>query len=59
MILGDRTNRMASDGNNLFKFLTDQLPTIGFRRTGAVKGNKELGLDFEEGSATRPQFNHH
>ena len=45
-----RTNRMASAGDKSFKFLTYQLPTVGYWPTVAMTGNGELGFDSGEGA---------
>ena len=45
-----RTNRMASAGDESFKFLTYQLPTVGYWPTVALTGNGELGFDSGEGA---------
>ena len=37
-------------GNALFKFLTYQLPTVGYWPTVALTGNGELGFDSGEGA---------
>ena len=44
------TNRMASAGDRSFKFLTYQLPTVGYWPTVAMTGNGELGFDSGEGA---------
>ena len=44
------TNRMASAGDESFKFLTYQLPTVGYWPTVAMTGNGELGFDSGEGA---------
>ncbi len=46
----NRTNRVASAGDEPFKFLTYQLPTVGYWPTVALTGNGELGFDSEEGA---------
>ncbi len=46
----NRTNRMASAGDVSFKFLTYQLPTVGYWPTVALTGNGELGFDSGEGA---------
>ena len=46
----NRTNRMASAGDISFKFLTYQLPTVGYWPTVAMTGNGELGFDSGEGA---------
>ena len=45
-----RTNRMAFAGDESFKFLTYQLPTVGYWPTVALTGNGELGFDSGEGA---------
>ena len=50
VIHNNRTNRMASAGDDLFKFLTYQLPTVGYWPALAMTGNGELGLDSGEGA---------
>ena len=40
----------ASAGNVAFKFLTYQLPTVGYWPTVAMTGNGELGFDSGEGA---------
>ena len=49
VIHNNRTNRMASAGDVAFKFLTYQLPTVGYWPTVAMTGNGELGFDSGEG----------
>ena len=44
------TNRMAPAGDESFKFLTYQLPTVGYWPTVAMTGNGELGFDSGEGA---------
>ena len=44
------TNRMAQAGDVSFKFLTYQLPTVGYWPTVALTGNGELGFDSGEGA---------
>ena len=46
----NRSNRMASAGDKSFKFLTYQLPTVGYWPTVAMTGNGELGFDSGEGA---------
>ncbi len=46
----NRTNRMAPAGDESFKFLTYQLPTVGYWPTVAMTGNGELGFDSGEGA---------
>ena len=43
-------NCMASAGDKPFKFLTYQLPTVGYWLTVAMTGNGELGFDSGEGA---------
>ena len=43
-------NRMASAGDESFKFLTYQLPSVGYWPTVAMTGNGELGFDSGEGA---------
>ena len=50
VIHDNRTNRMASAGDESFKFLTYQLPTVGYWPTVAMTGNGELGFDSGEGA---------
>ena len=50
VIHSNRTNRMASAGDGSFKFLTYQLPTVGYWPTVALTGNGELGFDSGEGA---------
>ena len=50
LIHNNRTNRMASAGDRSFKFLTYQLPTVGYWPTVAMTGNGELGFDSGEGA---------
>ena len=51
VIHNNRTNRMTSVGDESFKFLTYQLPTVGYWPTVAMTGNGELGFDSGEGYA--------
>ena len=46
----NRANRMASADDESFKFLTYQLPTVGYWPTVAMTGNGELGFDSGEGA---------
>ena len=46
----NRMNRMAPAGDESFKFLTYQLPTVGYWPTVALTGNGELGFDSGEGA---------
>ena len=41
---------MASAGDVPFKFLTYQLPTVGYWPTVAMTGSGELGFDSGEGA---------
>ena len=50
VIHNNRTNRTASAGDGSFKFLTYQLPTVGYWPTVAMTGNGELGVDSGEGA---------
>ena len=50
VIHDNRTNRVASAGDESFKFLTYQLPTVGYWPTVALTGNGELGFDSGEGA---------
>ncbi len=50
VIHNNRTNRMASAGDESFKFLTYQLSTVGYWPTVAMTGNGELGFDSGEGA---------
>ena len=50
VIHNNSTNRMASAGDRSFKFLTYQLPTVGYWPTVAMTGNGELGFDSGEGA---------
>ncbi len=50
VIHGNRTNRMALAGDEPLKFLTYQLPTVGYWPTVAMTGNRELGFDSGEGA---------
>jgi hypothetical protein len=50
VIHNNRTNRMASAVDESFKFLTYQLPTVGYWPTVAMTGNGELGFDSGEGA---------
>ncbi len=50
VIHNNRSNRMASAGDNSFKFLTYQLPTVRYGLTVAMTGNGELGFDSGEGA---------
>ena len=43
-------NRIAPAGDASFKFLTYQLPTVGYWPTVAMTGNGELGFDSGEGA---------
>jgi hypothetical protein len=50
VIHDNRANRMASAGDESFKFLTYQLSTVGYWPTVALTGNGELGFDSGEGA---------
>jgi hypothetical protein len=50
VIHSNRTNRMALAGDEPLKFLTYQLPTVGYWPTVAMTGNGELGFDSGEGA---------
>ena len=50
VIHNNRMNRIASAGDESFKFLTYQLPTVGYWPTVAMTGNGELGFDSGEGA---------
>ena len=50
VIHNKRTNCTASAGDGSFKFLTYQLPTVGYWPTVAMTGNGELGFDSGEGA---------
>ena len=50
VIHNKRTNCTASAGDESFKFLTYQLPTVGYWPTVAMTGNGELGFDSGEGA---------
>ena len=43
-------NRVALADDESFKFLTYQLPTVGYWPTVAMTGNGELGFDSGEGA---------
>ena len=43
-------NFIAPAGDGSFKFLTYQLPTVGYWPTVAMTGNGELGFDSGEGA---------
>ena len=46
----DSVNCIASAGDATFKFLTHQLPTVGYWLTVALTGNGGLGFDSGEGA---------
>ena len=48
VIHSNRTSRIASAGDKSFKFLTYQLPPVGYWPTVAMTGNLELGFDSGE-----------
>ena len=50
VIHNNPTNRLAFAGDGSFKFLTYQLPTVGYWPTVAMTGNGELGFDSGEGA---------
>ena len=50
MIHDKRTERVARADAVPFKFLTYQLPTVGYWPTVALTGNGELGFDSGEGA---------
>ena len=50
VIHNNRTNRMASAGDESCNCLTYQLPTVGCWPTVVMTGNGELGLDSGEGA---------
>ena len=50
VIHSNLANRTASAGDASFKFLTYQLPTVGYWPTMAMTGNGELGFDSGEGA---------
>ena len=50
VIHNNRMNRMAPAGDESFKFLTYQLPTVRYWPTVAMTGNGELGFDSGEGA---------
>ena len=50
VIHNNRTNRIAPANDESFKFLTYQLPTVGYWPTVAMTGNGELGFDSGEGA---------
>ena len=50
VIHNNRMNCMASAGDESFKFLTYQLPTVRSWLTVAMTGNGELGFDSGEGA---------
>ena len=50
MIHNKWTDRMALAGDGSFKFLTYQLPTVGYWPTMAMTGDGELGFDSGEGA---------
>ena len=49
VIHDNHSNRMLC-GDESFKFLTYQLPTVGYWPTVALTGNGELGFDSGEGA---------
>ena len=50
VIQNNCTKRMVRPGARSFKFLTYQLPTVGYWPTVALTGNGELGFDSGEGA---------
>jgi hypothetical protein len=50
LIQNNHSNRMAFAGGRSIKFLTYQLPTVGYWPTVAMTGNGELGFDSGEGA---------
>ena len=50
VIHNNRTNRMASAGDESFKFLTYQLSMVRYWLTMALTGNGEFGFDSGEGA---------
>jgi hypothetical protein len=50
LIQNNSSDRLASAGDKSFKFLTYQLPTVGYWPTVAMTGNGELGFDSGEGA---------
>ena len=50
VIHNNRMNCMVPAGDKSFKFLTYQLPTVGYWPTVAMTGNGELGFDSGEGA---------
>ena len=50
MIHNKRTERMTCVGAVSFKFLTYQVPTVGYWPTVPLTGNGELGFDSGEGA---------
>ena len=50
VIHNNPTNRLASAGDGSFKFLTYQLPTVGYWPTVAMTGNGEVWFDSGEGA---------
>ena len=50
VIHDNRTNRIASAGDEPFKLLTYQVSTVGYWPTVPMTGNGELGFDFGEGA---------
>ena len=50
VIHNNRMNRMAPAGDESFKCLTYQLPTVRYWPTVAMTGNGELGFDSGEGA---------
>ena len=50
VIHNNRTNHMAAAGDESFKFLTYQLPTVGYCPTVAMTGNGKVRFDSGEGA---------
>ena len=50
VIHNNRTNRSAAACDESFKFLTYQLPTVGYWPTVAMTGDGGLGFDSGEGA---------
>ncbi len=50
VIHNNRTNRIATAGDEPFKFLTYQLPTVRYWPNVAMTGNGDSGFDSGEGA---------
>ena len=50
VIHNNRVNCVTSIDGDTFKFLTYQLPMVGYRPTLAMTGNGEFGFDSREGA---------